>query len=228
MTNADCKDYGTKRILPSSEMLRSVGWFSTDVSGLRVGPDLKMGPIRSPETSVLNQPTLHNIPEDGRIQVNHSGSQWSRNAEHVSPNLLLSITPVLQEQFLNRYEVFWGRSSSWTSNKAEFVLGQYIETVFVQRLLETTLVTIPTDILWRVSRNKQGNRQTRCFRNDWRVDTLLHGDIFVSWCVDKLATSVSGAKWSDRNDSVDQFYLKLLKQLASLLLDVATPSRRRD
>ena len=29
-----------------------------------------MGSTRSPETSALNQPTLHNIPEDGKIQVN--------------------------------------------------------------------------------------------------------------------------------------------------------------
>ena len=28
----------------------------------------------SPETSVLNQPTLRNNPEDGRIQFNRSGS----------------------------------------------------------------------------------------------------------------------------------------------------------
>jgi hypothetical protein len=31
-----------------------------------VGP---MGPIRNPETSVRNPPTLRNILEDGRIQV---------------------------------------------------------------------------------------------------------------------------------------------------------------
>ena len=80
-------------------MLRSVGWFCTDVSGLGIRTifkcqdvfgsicpkkslwvrmtkntlwPLKMGPIRSPETSVQNQPTLLNIPEDGRIRVNHS------------------------------------------------------------------------------------------------------------------------------------------------------------
>jgi hypothetical protein len=35
---------------------------------------LKMGPIRNPETSVPNQPTVRNIPEDWRIQVNGSGS----------------------------------------------------------------------------------------------------------------------------------------------------------
>ena len=29
-----------------------------------------MGRLRSPETSVQNQPTLRNIPEEGRIQVN--------------------------------------------------------------------------------------------------------------------------------------------------------------
>ena len=29
-----------------------------------------MGTIGSPETSVLNQPTLRNIPEDVRIRVN--------------------------------------------------------------------------------------------------------------------------------------------------------------
>jgi hypothetical protein len=33
---------------------------------------LKMGPIGIPETSMLNQPTLRNNPEDGRLQVNRS------------------------------------------------------------------------------------------------------------------------------------------------------------
>jgi hypothetical protein len=33
-----------------------------------------MGPIRYPETSVRNQPTLRNIPEEDIIQVNSSGS----------------------------------------------------------------------------------------------------------------------------------------------------------
>jgi hypothetical protein len=28
-----------------------------------------MGPINSPETSVRNQPTLHNIPEDNRTEA---------------------------------------------------------------------------------------------------------------------------------------------------------------
>jgi hypothetical protein len=75
-------------------MLDSVGWFLTDVSGLHIGPilksqdvkaesswtswNLKMGPTRSPEKSVQNQPTLCNIPEDDRIQVNPSGSLSSR------------------------------------------------------------------------------------------------------------------------------------------------------
>jgi hypothetical protein len=39
---------------------------------------LKMEPIRSPETSVQNQPTLRNISEDGRIQVKRSDSLRSR------------------------------------------------------------------------------------------------------------------------------------------------------
>jgi hypothetical protein len=34
--------------------------------------------IRSPETSVQNQPTLHNIPEDNIIQVNRRESLRSR------------------------------------------------------------------------------------------------------------------------------------------------------
>ena len=53
-------------------MLHTVGWLRTDVSGLSIVPifkgqlTVKMGPIDSLETSVLNQPTLRNIPEDGR------------------------------------------------------------------------------------------------------------------------------------------------------------------
>jgi hypothetical protein len=42
-----------------------------------------MGPIGCPETSVLNQPTLCNNPEDGRIQVNYSESLRSRKIGRV-------------------------------------------------------------------------------------------------------------------------------------------------
>ena len=37
--------------------------------------------ISSPETSVRNRPTLRNNPEDGRIQVNRSGSLRSREVK---------------------------------------------------------------------------------------------------------------------------------------------------
>ena len=40
---------------------------------------LKMGPIGSPEMSVINQPTLCNIPEDDRIQANRSENLRSHN-----------------------------------------------------------------------------------------------------------------------------------------------------
>jgi hypothetical protein len=39
---------------------------------------MKMGSICSTQSSVLNQATLRNNPEDGRIQFNHSGSQGFR------------------------------------------------------------------------------------------------------------------------------------------------------
>ena len=60
-------------------LLRGVRRFKTDVSGLPIGPifkslrwiawPLKMGPIGSLETSVFNQRTPRNNPEDRRIQV---------------------------------------------------------------------------------------------------------------------------------------------------------------
>jgi hypothetical protein len=62
-------------------MLHSVGSLSTNVLGIPIGPHfkgqvskkkgwpLKMAPIGSPKTSVLNQPTLCNISENDRIQV---------------------------------------------------------------------------------------------------------------------------------------------------------------
>jgi hypothetical protein len=61
------------RILPSSGALRSEGWLSTDISGLRICPILKgqavqEGSIRSPETSMLNQSTPRNVSEDGIIK----------------------------------------------------------------------------------------------------------------------------------------------------------------
>jgi hypothetical protein len=37
-----------------------------------------MVPIDCPETSMLNESTLRNNPEDGRIQVNRSGSLGSQ------------------------------------------------------------------------------------------------------------------------------------------------------
>jgi hypothetical protein len=67
-------------------MLRNVGWLRIDVSRLSIGSIFEdrvhLTPedetTGSPETSVLNQPTLRNIPEDGRIQVNRSESLRSR------------------------------------------------------------------------------------------------------------------------------------------------------
>jgi hypothetical protein len=79
-------------ILPSSGLLRSVDWLSTDVSGQSIGPIFKahldtriltMGPICCPETSVLNQPTLRNDPEDGRTLVNRSGSLRSHRYNEI-------------------------------------------------------------------------------------------------------------------------------------------------
>ena len=43
-----------------------------------------MGRIRSPETSVQNQTTLRNIPEEDRIQVNRSESARSRIVSHLT------------------------------------------------------------------------------------------------------------------------------------------------
>ena len=46
-----------KLVLPSSGLLPGVSWFQTDVSGLGIGP----------ETSILNNLTPLNNPDDGRI-----------------------------------------------------------------------------------------------------------------------------------------------------------------
>jgi hypothetical protein len=63
-------------ILPSSRLLLSVDWLNTDVSGQPICSRLQRSsvpwrwePIGCPETSVINQPTLFNNPEDGRIQT---------------------------------------------------------------------------------------------------------------------------------------------------------------
>ena len=58
-------------------MNSSVFWDVTQPTFLTAW-SLKTGPIRSTETSVRNQPTLRNIPEDGRVEVNRSGSLRSR------------------------------------------------------------------------------------------------------------------------------------------------------
>jgi hypothetical protein len=48
-----------------------------------------MGRIRSPETSVQNQPTLRNNPEDDRILVNRSGSLQSRKSNLLADALYI-------------------------------------------------------------------------------------------------------------------------------------------
>ena len=53
-------------ILLSSGLLRGVGWFETEVSGLPVGRiawPSRMGPVGSSETSVLDHPTPRNNPQ---------------------------------------------------------------------------------------------------------------------------------------------------------------------
>ena len=47
---------------------------------------LKMGPIRSPKTSVRSQPTLRNIPDEDRIQVNRCKSLRSRKHDILLQN----------------------------------------------------------------------------------------------------------------------------------------------
>jgi hypothetical protein len=54
----------------------------SEVSSLDIWP-LKMGPIGTSETSVVNQPTLRNIPEDGRIQINCIDCLRSRTVQYV-------------------------------------------------------------------------------------------------------------------------------------------------
>ena len=49
-----------------------------------------MGPIRSPETKVLNHVTLRNNPEDGRIRLNRGGSLRSCISETGSVNPMLT------------------------------------------------------------------------------------------------------------------------------------------
>ena len=75
---------------PSSGLLRSKGWSSTDVSedyrifnGRVKTSSANMGPIRCPETSVLNQTTLRNNEEDEIIKVNRRGSLLSRTVSNV-------------------------------------------------------------------------------------------------------------------------------------------------
>ena len=80
-----------------------------------------MGPVRSPETSVLNQPTLLNIPEDrrihltrrsnpedGRIWFNSGGIQRKRGAVLFGPvatrNCNLEKTTAVANDLLTRDE----------------------------------------------------------------------------------------------------------------------------
>ena len=66
-------------LLPSSGLLRGIGWFDIDVSGLPIvsifkghalqdSLTLEDGSIRSPEMPISNHPMPRNNPEDGRTQ----------------------------------------------------------------------------------------------------------------------------------------------------------------
>jgi hypothetical protein len=78
----------SKHSLPFSELLRSVRWFNTTVSGLPIGPihslALEDG-TNSPETSVSTHLTLRNIPIDGRLHFNRGGSLTSCWVANVLP-----------------------------------------------------------------------------------------------------------------------------------------------
>jgi hypothetical protein len=56
-----------------------------------------MDTIGSPETSVLNQLTPHNHPEDGRIQFNGGGSLQSPKSFNIFSIIILSCRLVAEE-----------------------------------------------------------------------------------------------------------------------------------
>jgi hypothetical protein len=83
--------------ITSLELLRSVGWFDTDVSGLRILPNFKgqavkaflrtalplnMGLMCSSETSVSNHLTQLNNTESGRFLINRV---WSKMCWWLTP-----------------------------------------------------------------------------------------------------------------------------------------------
>jgi hypothetical protein len=133
-------------ILPSCELLRGVRWFETDVSGLSFGPIfkgqaslwpawlLKMGPINSPETSVLNRLTPRNNPLEGRIQFISAAAQthgtcrerkYSRNHFQHFPRIASSRTYTCVNRLLSfpasKEESFW--TPFVTCNKAVNVIS---------------------------------------------------------------------------------------------------------
>jgi hypothetical protein len=73
-------------VLLSSGTLGSVGWFGTDILGLLIGSYswVKMEPKRSPKTSMSNQPTLPNIPEDSSIYDWHNFLSTFQNIQRRS------------------------------------------------------------------------------------------------------------------------------------------------
>jgi hypothetical protein len=67
---------------------------------------LKMEPIRSPETSARNQPTLRNIPEDDRIQANSSESLRSCKGSVLSKIVEIGKGKVFSRFFNNEKNYF--------------------------------------------------------------------------------------------------------------------------
>ena len=104
-------------ILPSSGLLRSVAWFKTDDCVLHIDPifmdqavqegPLKIKPICSPETSILNQHTLRDIPEDGRNPV-MSVFLWAHCSWQFEGQVLVLLSQCLQTEV-----VIEAISSTW-------------------------------------------------------------------------------------------------------------------
>jgi hypothetical protein len=69
-----------------------------------------VGQIHNPETSALNQRRLRNIPEDGRIRVNCSGSLRSR-----IKNALFETTPIIHSacHVVSDHQSFVCLSRNW-------------------------------------------------------------------------------------------------------------------
>jgi hypothetical protein len=155
-------------ILPSSGLLHSVGWLRTNVSG----------PIGNSETSVLNQPTLCNNPENGRIQAIRNANLRSGNGQlhclELCCTVMLVLTPILFSHAMSLTKMSLLLCCWRSKNFAPLPIFTHVTSqIYTQSPLEfTLLVTVFLTFSLKVH-NLQGKGATKPAGNWFQLINVL-------------------------------------------------------